>query len=154
MKFRILYFLLFVLLLGSCTSIEDPTLERIEDVEVLTMNKSKVEINANMILNNPNAFALDLENADLKVLLDDVEIADIDQTYETSMPAEGEFKMPIYINMDLDKLYNDNPLQALAKGLEIMSDRKLDVKFQGTIKAGKGMAKISVDVDQLETVEF
>lgn len=140
--------------MSACTSIEEPTLERIEDVEVLTMNKSKVEINASMILNNPNSFALDLDKADLTALIDDVEIADIDQTYETSMPAQSEFKMPVYINMDLDKLYNDNPLQALAKGLEIMSDRKLDVKFQGTIKVGKGVAKVSVDVDQLETVEF
>ena len=140
--------------MGSCTSIEEPTLERVEDVEVLTLNKSRIEINANMILMNANSFALDLDKADLTATVDDVEIAEIDQTYETEMPANSEFKMPVYINMDLDKLYNDNPLQAIAKGIEIMSDRKLDIKFHGTIKVGKGMAKVTVDVDQLEQVSF
>ena len=154
MNSRILFFILSILIMASCTSIEEPTLERVEDVEVITMNKSKVEINASMILNNPNSFALDLDKADLVAKLDDVEIANIDQTYETEMPANSEFKMPVYINMDLDKLYNDNPLQAIAKGLEIMSDRQLDVTFQGTIKVGKGFAKVSVAVDQLETVNF
>jgi LEA14-like dessication related protein len=154
MNSRLLALLVSITLISSCTSIEEPTLERVEDVEILTLNKSKVEINASMILKNPNSFALDLDKAELVAMLDDVEVANIDQTYETEMPARSEFKMPVYINMDLDKLYNDNPLQALAKGLEIMSDRKLDVKFQGTIKVGKGVAKVSVDVDQLETVEF
>jgi LEA14-like dessication related protein len=140
--------------MSSCTSIEEPTLDRIEDVEIITLNKSKVEINANMVLKNPNGFALDLDKAELIALIDDIELATIDQTYETNMPANGEFKMPVYINMDLDKLYNDNPLAALGKGLQIMSARKLDVKFQGTIKVGKGMAKVSVKVDQIENVSF
>jgi LEA14-like dessication related protein len=154
MNSRFLIFILLASLLYSCTSIEEPTLERVEDVKILTLNKSKVEINANMILKNPNSFALDLEKAELVAMLDDVEVANIDQTYETEMPARSEFKMPVYINMDLDRLYNDNPLQALAKGLEIMSDRSLDVRFMGTIKAGKSVAKISVKVDQMETVNF
>ena len=146
--------LFFILSLSACTSIEDPTLERIEDVEILTLNKNKVELNANMILNNPNGFALDLEKADLVALLEDVELATIEQTYETSMPANGEFKMPIYVNMNLDKLYKDNPLAALGKGIQIVSDRQLEVKFQGTIHVGKGMAKVAVSVDQEEVVNF
>ena len=154
MRLKGLIFVSFILIMSSCVSVEEPTLERVDDVEVLTISKSKIEINANMILNNPNGFALDLEKADLKAFLDDVEIADIDQTYETSMPANSEFEMPVYINMDLDKLYNDNPIKAVAKGLEIMSDRTIEVKFQGTIKAGKGMAKVAVNINQLETVSF
>ena len=143
-----------VLYFSSCSTIVEPTLERIEDVEIITMNKSTVELNANMVINNPNGFALDLDKADLVAMLDDVELAKINQTYETSMPAKGEFKMPIYINMDLNKLYNDNPLAALGKGIQIISDRKLEVQFKGTISVGKGMAKVSVPVDQLELVEF
>ena len=154
MRLKGLIFVSFILIMSSCVSVEEPTLERVDDVEVLTISKSKIEINANMILNNPNGFALDLEKADLKAFLDDVEIANIDQTYETSMPANSEFEMPVYINMDLDKLYNDNPIKAVAKGLEIMSDRTIEVKFQGTIKAGKGMAKVAVNINQLETVSF
>jgi len=62
--------------------------------------------------------------------------------------------MPINIKMDLDKLYRKNPVAALGKGLQIMSDRKLEVHFKGTINIGKGVAKISVPIDQKEMVEF
>ena len=56
--------------------------------------------------------------------------------------------------MDLDKLYRENPIAAIGKGLQIMSDKRLMVKFIGTIDVGKGMAKISVPIDQEEMVAF
>jgi len=142
------------LFMTSCSSILEPTVERIEDVDVVEMTKSNLELNAFMVLKNPNGFELDLDNADLTVYVDDIELAKINQTYETSMPSQGEFNMPININMDLDKLYGDNPLAAIGKGLQIMSDKQLNVKFKGTILVGKGVAKISVPVDQEELVKF
>ena len=142
------------LFLSSCTSVLEPTVERIEDVDVVEMTSSKIELNAFMVLKNPNGFELDLDNADLTVYADDIELAKINQTYETSMPSKGEFKMPININMDLDKLYKNDPLGAIGKGLQIMSDKKMEVQFKGTILVGKGFAKISVPVDQVEEVKF
>ena len=142
------------LFLSSCSSILEPTVERVEDVDVVKMTKSELELNAFMVLKNPNGFELDLDNADLTVYVDDIELAKINQTYETSMPQKGEFKMPININMDLDKLYGDNPLAAIGKGIQIMSDKKLNVQFKGTILVGKGIAKVSVPVDQVEEVKF
>ena len=107
-----------------------------------------------MVLKNPNGFELDLENADLTVYLDDIELAKINQTFETTMPKNGEFNMPININMDLKKLYGDDPIAAIGKSLQIMSDKKLNVLFKGTISVGKGIAKVSVDIDQMEEVKF
>ena len=45
-------------------------------------------------------------------------------------------------------------MKAISKGLEIMAARKLEVKFQGNINAGKGIAKVNVSVDQVEVVDF
>lgn len=142
------------LTLSACNSVLEPTVERIEDVDLVEMTKSKLELNAFMVLKNPNGFALDLDKADITVFADDVELAKINQTYETTMPENGEFNMPININMDLDKLYRENPLQAIAKGMEIMSDKRIDLTFKGTIMVGKGFAKIEVPIDQLEEVKF
>ena len=154
MKYLLYTSLCFTLFLTSCTSILEPTVERIEDVDIVEMTRSNLELNAFMVLKNPNGFELDLENADLTVYADEIELAKINQTFETTMPSEGEFKMPININMDLDKLYKNDPLGAIGKGLQIMSDKKMDVQFKGTILVGKGFAKISVPVDQLEEVKF
>jgi|GEM_PF-426774 len=140
----------------SCNNLTlvDPTLERIEDVDIKEMSKERIDMDAHLIINNPNGVALDLASADLDVLVDNVVIANIKQTVDATMPAKSEFKMPVKITMDLAKLYKDNPLAALGKGLQIMSDKKLDVQFKGNIKAGKGVAKLTVEVDQVETVKF
>jgi LEA14-like dessication related protein len=152
---KALYFTFFLaLILSSCTSILEPTLERVEDVDLVEMTKSKLELNAFMVLKNPNGFALDLDEADITVFADEVELAIINQTYETSMPQNGEFKMPVNISMDLDKLYRENPLQAFGKGIQIMSDKKITLNFKGTIMVGKGIAKVSVPIDQMEEVKF
>ena len=154
MKKLFFFSLCISLMMSACNSIVEPTLERVEDVDVVHMSKDKLELNAYMILNNPNGFALDLDRADLVAYVDDIELAKIEQTYETSMPEEGEFKMPININMDLKKLYGENPIAAIGKGIQIMSDRKLVVQFKGTIHVGKGVAKVLVPIDQMEEVEF
>lgn len=152
---KILYTsLCLTFLLSACTSILEPTIERIEDVDIVEMTKSKLELNAFMILKNPNGFELDLEEADITVFADEVELAKINQTFETTMPENGEFNMPININLDLDKLYRDNPMEALSKGFEIMTKKKMDLTFKGTIMVGKGFAKVSVPIDQLEEVKF
>ena len=142
------------IIFSSCTSILEPTVERVEDVDLVEMTKSKLELNAFMVLKNPNGFALDLDAADITVFADNVELAKINQAYETSMPQNGEFRMPVNINLDLDKLYRNSPLQAISNGLKIMSDKKITLDFKGTIMVGKGIAKVSVPIDQQEEVKF
>ena len=154
MKKVLILSLFLVIIMSACTSILEPTVEGIEHVDVVNFSKDNIELNAFMVLKNPNNFELDLDNADLTLYVDEIELAKINQTFETTMPKEGNFNMPININMDLKRLYEENPLQAISKGLEIMSDKKLDVHFKGTIDVGKGMAKVSVPVDQLEEVKF
>ena len=151
-----LFALLATTLFISCNNLalEEPTLERIEDVDIKKINKDRIDMDAHLIINNPNGVALDLASADLEVLVDNIVIANIKQTLDATMPAKAEFKMPVKITLDLAKLYKGNPLTTLGKGLQIMSDKKLEVQFKGNIKAGKGVAKLTVDVDQIEIVKF
>lgn len=148
--------ILITLLCISCNDIalKDPTLERIEDVDIIEMSKDRIDMNAHLVINNPNGVGLDLASADLEVLVDNIVLANIKQTVDAEMPAKAEFKLPVKITMDLARLYKENPMAALSKGLKIMSDKKLEVQIKGNIKAGKGVAKLTVDVNQLEIVNF
>ena len=56
--------------------------------------------------------------------------------------------------MELAKLYKNNPLAAICKVLQIISDKKLETQFKRIIKAGKVLAKLSFDVDQIEIMKF
>ena len=56
--------------------------------------------------------------------------------------------------MDLAKLYKNNPLATICKVLQIISDKKLETQFKRIIQAGKVLAKLSFDVDQIEIMKF
>ena len=150
----LLIFLAIAILLSSCDSFSEPTLEGIENVELKTISTNRLLVEADMLIHNPNPFALDLEAADLRAIVEEIELASIAQTYETEMPANDNFRMPVEIDLDLTKLYKDDPLGAISKGLKIANERKLSVLFQGEIKVGKGGAKIPVPIDQIEEVKF
>lgn len=154
MRFTLFCLLVSLSILVGCSKPVEPTVERIDNVELLTMSKDNVDLTADMILHNANAFALDLSQADLVAMVDEIEVATISQSYDTTMPAQSDFAMPIRVQMDLKKLYGDSPLAAMGKALQVMADRRLDVRFVGVIKAGKGVAKVSIPVDQVESVSF
>ena len=93
------------------------------------MSTKNLVVKAEMIINNPNPFALDLEEADMYAIVEGRELARINQTFGTEMPANQNFRMPVSIDMDLTKLYADDPLGAISKGLKIMNEKRLDVLF-------------------------
>lgn len=101
MKTYISVLALVSILLSSCGLIEEPTVLRIEDVDILEMNTDKIDMEAKMIIHNPNNVALDLASADLNVILDDITIGNIKQQYDLVMPAKSDFEMPVNISLDL-----------------------------------------------------
>ena len=151
-----LFLILFtgILFLSSCNSFDEPTLEGIENVELEELSTKKLLVKADMLIHNPNPFALDLAEANLVAIVEEIELAEIKQTYDTEMAANENFRMPVEINLDLTKLYKDDPLGAISKGLKIVNERKLAVLFQGNIKVGKGNAKVPVPIDKIEEVKF
>lgn len=150
----ILSVLTLLICLSGCQQPDEPSVRSVTNVDIKTVNKDLINLTADMVIHNPNAFALQLSQADLKAYVDDVEIATIIQQYDTEMPAQSDFNMPIDVKMDLKKLYGDEPIAAIGKALQVMADRKLDVRFKGIIKAGSASVKLTIPVDQVEQVVF
>ncbi len=154
MQLKILTYLLIGTVLWSCQSIEEPEITNIEITEVLDVSTKQLSFDGNMIIHNPNPFSLDLANAKIKAMVDGKQLAYIDQVYDTEMPANDDFKMPVHINLDLTKLFEENPLSAIGKGLQLIAERKIKIHFLGDIKVGKGSVKIKVPVDRQFTIDF
>jgi len=153
MRYLLFTFMLSVLM-TACSTIEQPTVQRIENVKIGKFSQAAVEATADMVIHNPNPVALDLAAADLVAIVEGVEVATIKQTFDTSMPANADFNMPISLKMELQKLYEQDALGAMGKAMQIYSARQLVVTFRGSINVGKGTAKISVPVDKVETIKF
>lgn len=152
--------LLSILLLSlvglSCSSISEPTVERIENVKIESFSQSRVSATADMVLLNDNAVTLDLAAADLVAIADGIEVATIKQNYDMTMQANAESKMPMSLDIDLQKIYDStgDAVEKMNKAIELYSKRELLIQFQGTIKVGRGSAKLSVPIDKEELVKF
>ena len=72
------YFLMLAMSLSflaiSCGSIEAPSLQNIVDVEIIEISNKILEIDAAMVIYNPNPFALNLAEADMKAIIDGMEL--------------------------------------------------------------------------------
>ena len=140
--------------LSSCNTVQDPIFESVENVKIINASVKNVESTLDLVFSNPNSFALDFAQADLIISMDDVELGEVHQTYEAEMPSQSDFKMPIHVNLDLGKLYGDNVLEAMSKGLELMKKRELELRFQGEIYVGHAKTKIKVPIDRVKTIQF
>jgi len=141
-------------LVVSCTAFEEPAFEKIENVEIINVSTQQLECQLDLVFYNPNAFALDLAEADLNVSMAETALAEVHQTYESTMPGQSRFSMPVNIILNLQELYGDNPITAMTKGLELMQKRELELQFKGSIKVGKGKTKISVPIDKIDLIRF
>lgn len=148
------YVLAISLMTAACTSIEEPTLKGVKDVEVLNINKERLEVELSLVLNNPNPFSLDLSSAYIEGIVDEKVLATINQSFDSSMPADAEFELPVVIDLNLKKLYENDPINALLKGMTILNEKKIYVQFVGDIKVGKGATKIAAPIDKLIEVKF
>jgi len=154
---RLLLFLFVLSLVGiSCSSISEPTVERIQNVKIESFSQTKVSATADMVLRNDNAVTLDLSAADLVAIVDGIEVATIKQNYDMTMQANAESNMPMSLDIDLQKIYDSmgDTMEKMNMAMQLYSKRELLIQFKGTIKVGRGSAKLSVPIDKEELVKF
>ena len=149
-----LFSLIFIVNLFACNQVKEPTLKGVENVEILEANKEAISIKAELVFDNPNGFSIDLDRAEISAFLDDLEVAKFEQTLNAEMTANDDFNMPFNIDIDLKEIYSLDPMFAFTKGLKIMRDKKVLVRYKGTIYCGHGKVKIPIDIDREEWVAF
>jgi LEA14-like dessication related protein len=142
-----LLFLFTILLLGSCKNpykdiafveIKNPTLEKV------TLHQ--LDILATCVLYNPNSVAINLEEVDFDVYVNGNKTALIKQLEKVLMPANSEFEFPIRASVSPKEVYGEKGKGVLGAALQILASQKVDVKYEGSIKVGKGAIHFRVPV--------
>jgi LEA14-like dessication related protein len=142
-----LLFLFTFLLLGSCNNpykdivfveIKNPTLEK------ATLHQ--LDILATCVLYNPNSVAINLEEVDFDVYVNGNKAAFIKQVEKIVMQANSEFEFAIRTSVNPKEVYGKKGKGVLGAALQILASQKVDVKYQGSIKVGKGAIHFRVPV--------
>ena len=134
-------------LLSSCTMPKERIVLR--DVrDVIVDAAEQPTLKANAIFYNPNNVRLRLKKIDVEVFVEDKKVAAVNQLLKTTIPARGEFSVPLRVTLAMKELGLMNTLFGFLGG------KKLAVRYVGTLKLSYHGIPVTVPVDHQEEVRF
>ncbi|WP_405378385.1 LEA type 2 family protein [Nonlabens sp. Asnod3-A02] len=142
-----LFILLVFIFLSSCGNpYEDIVFVEIKDAQLEKATASQLDVVATCVLYNPNSVGLNLKEADFDVYINGKKTAVVNQHEDVVMPANSEFEFPIRTSINPKEVYGEKGKGFLGAALQILASQKVDVKYQGSIKVGKGAVNFTVPV--------
>jgi uncharacterized protein YueI len=127
---RFLLFSLFFTLVINCTVTEKPEFIKLENIKVVDSNIQSITLSADALFINKNDVGGTLKTDDLKVYINDIEVAKI-VSEEFKVPSKQNFKIPLTVAVATDSLIDKNSLGGL---LGSLISQKLKVQYKGDIK--------------------
>ncbi len=141
-----------LVLIISCENVyEEVVFMEIKNVKIKNAASENLELTGDCVLYNPNGVGLDLTKAKFDVFVNGRKTVEINQDLDIEMPADAEFILPLRAKMSPKDFYGEKGKGLLGATLQILAKQKVDIKYNGTINAGKGMVNFEVPiVDSLE----
>lgn len=146
--------LLFSLcILFACSGPQAPSFENLENLKVVSANKSKVVMSGKAIYHNPNEIAGTLTHSNIKIIVNGVEVTEIDQEHSIDVPKANDFTVPVYFSFNPSNLLQENK-GFLKNALKSFIDKKLEVQYVGDVTVKVMGVEFDVPVDYTEKVSF
>ena len=127
-----LFFLLSLLALSACNrDAIEPKFQKIENIIVKDLTASKVKIDADAVVYNPNPISIQLNNIELDVFANDLKVSHISQTKVSEIAKRDNFNIPLSLSFNPTELFQDNLIGLLESALGSYQQQKVDLKFIG-----------------------
>ncbi len=127
---RITFISLFFTLLFNCTVTEQPKFLGLENIKVVNSNIKSITLKADALFANPNDVGGVLKTDDLKVYVNDTEVATV-VSDEFTVPSKQNFTIPLIVAVATDSIIDKKSLGGL---LGSLISQKLKVQYKGDIK--------------------
>lgn len=127
---RILFILLFFTLVFNCTVREQPEFIGLENIKVVNSTSQSITLNADALFMNPNDVGGVLKTDDLKVFINNTEVANI-VSDEFKVPSKENFTIPLTVAIATDSILDNKSLGGL---LASLLSQRLKVQYKGDIK--------------------
>ena len=127
---RFLLFSLFFTLLFNCTVTEKPEFIGLENLKVVNSTMQSITLSADALFLNKNDVGGTLKTDDLKVYINDTEVATI-VSDKFDVPSKQNFKIPLIVAVSTDSIIDKKSLGGL---LGSLISQRLKVQYKGDIK--------------------
>ncbi|WP_179317640.1 LEA type 2 family protein [Winogradskyella undariae] len=150
MSKRLLMFSLILTLLFNCSFTKKPEFVRLENIEVIDSNSKTITIKADALFLNKNDVGGTLKTDDLKVYLNDLELASVISD-EFDVPRRKNFTIPLTVKVATASLTSDKNLGSLLGSLLTQS---LKLHYKGAIKYKIMGYSSTYTVDEIQDVKI
>ena len=133
--FPFLFCLVVVAFLPTCKSALDPEMKGIENVRIGRVGLGGSNLSFDLVFFNPNNYRLKLKEASGDAWLDGNPLGHFTVDTIVHIPAQGDFRLPVQMEMDMRYLV-ENISAAFA-------DKLVTLKLDGKARAGKGLLFIN-----------
>lgn len=150
MKQRMLFILITFTLVFNCTFNEQPQFIGVENIEVVNSNLKSITLKADAHFINPNDVGGILKTDDLKVYINDTEVATV-VSDEFKVPSKKNFTIPLIVAVATDSIVDKKSLGGL---LGSLISQRLKVQYKGDIKYKVLGFSSSYSVNQTQDIKI
>ncbi len=141
---------LSLLILSSCFSYKQVTIDKIEDLHIKNVGKKGIQAEITAKITNPNKYAIRVKSSDLQLRLNssDIGTANIVKPVKIKKNSTAEYTVAVDVTY---KELAGGVLGAIP-GILLKKSTKLDLK--GTIKGRAGLISKKVDVSMSDNINL
>lgn len=147
---RIAFISLFFTLLFNCTVNEQPEFIGLENIKVVNSTMKSITLKADALFINPNDVGGILKTDNLKVYINDTEVATV-VSDEFNVPSKENFTVPLIVAVATDSILDNKSLGGL---LGSLISQKLEVQYKGEIKYKVLGYSSTYTVDETQNVKI
>ncbi|MBC2845485.1 LEA type 2 family protein [Winogradskyella flava] len=127
---RLVFILLIFSLVFNCSVTEQPEFVGIEKIKVINSDIKSITLKADALFKNPNDIGGVLKTNDLKVYINNTEVATV-VSDEFNVPSNQNFTIPLIVYVATDSIIDKKNISGL---LGSLLSQKLSVQYKGEIK--------------------
>lgn len=142
---------LAIFLTSGCKSPESPTFQKLDNVNLSSINSTKTELTANAVFHNPNNINGILTHTNIKVIVNEVEVSEIDQDFDINIPKSSNFSIPINISFNPKEIFRENE-GFLKNLLRTWVNDEMKIQYLGTVTIKVLGISFKIPIDHTEDV--
>ncbi|WP_308992116.1 hypothetical protein QLS71_019175 [Mariniflexile litorale] len=147
---RVIILSTILLTLFNCSVNEKPEFLGVENIKILESTPKYVILTADALFENPNIIGGELEVNDIKVYVNDSEMASV-SSKNFEVPGEKNFSIPLIANVPVDSIFGDENLSHL---IGTLLTKKMTVQYKGVINYKVLGFSHTYNVDKTEEVKI
>ena len=146
----ILFFVLSLSFMVSCSPPKEPEFRDVTNVNVKNFSTSSVTISADAILYNPNKMAAVLKEINVVVWIDGKEVGTVQQESNIEVKGMEEFAVPLELSFSPNKIFDN----VLSGAMSLLSNKKFTIEYKGYIRVKIAGITIKVPVNDKTSIRL